>query len=132
MGMSNYINFLHTINLQCSGARVSFAAPLDFDGHIEPGRLVYNDLFTIYPFENQLFTVRMTGKEIKDYLELSYDRWINTVSSRGRRGEHLLKIENAPDPRTGNEARKRNYSTDRGRKEGKKSLKLRGNRETGG
>ena len=67
MGMSNYINFLHTINLQCSGAQVSFAAPLDFDGHIEPGRLVYNDLFTIYPFENQLFTVRMSGKEIKAY-----------------------------------------------------------------
>ena len=101
MGMSNYINFLHTINLQCSGAQVSFAAPLDFDGHIEPGRLVYNDLFTIYPFENQLFTVRMSGKEIKDYLELSYDRWINTVSSGGRKREHLLKIENAPDLRTG-------------------------------
>jgi 2',3'-cyclic-nucleotide 2'-phosphodiesterase/3'-nucleotidase len=40
----------------------------------------------------------MSGKEIKDYLEYSYDAWINTISSSD---EHLLKIVNEPDPRTG-------------------------------
>ena len=40
----------------------------------------------------------MTGQEIKDYLEFSYDDWINTVT---RPGERLLKIEPRDDPRTG-------------------------------
>lgn len=97
-GMSDYVNLIHTLSLGCTPAQISFAAPLTFNGFIEAGTLVYNDLFTIYPFENQLFVVKMTGREIKDCLEYSYDRWINTISSAD---EHLLKITDAPDPRTG-------------------------------
>ena len=97
-GMSDYMNLIHTLSLGCAPAQISFAAPLTFDGFIPAGTLVYNDLFTIYPYENQLFVVRMTGKEIKDYLEYSYDLWINTIDSQDN---HLLKIKDAPDPRTG-------------------------------
>lgn len=98
MGMSDYINLIHTLSIGCSPAQISFAAPLTFNGSVDAGTLVYNDLFTIYPFENQLFVVKMTGKEIKDYLEYSYDTWINTYDGRGG---NLLKIRNHPDPRTG-------------------------------
>lgn len=97
-GMSDYLNLIHTLSLGCTPARISFAAPLTFNGFVKAGTLVYNDLFTIYPYENQLFVVEMTGKEIKDYLEHSYDSWINTISSAE---ETLLKIVNQPDPRTG-------------------------------
>ncbi len=97
-GMSDYLNLIHTLSLGCSPAQISFAAPLTFNGFVKAGTLVYNDLFTIYPFENQLFVLKMTGKEIKDYLEYSYDSWINTV---GTADEHLLKIVNRDDPRTG-------------------------------
>lgn len=99
-GMSDYLNLLHTLSLSCEPAQISFAAPLTFNGTVKSGTLLYNDLFTIYPYENQLFVVKMTGKEIKDYLEYSYDAWINTISSSK---EHLLKIQNRPDPRTGTE-----------------------------
>lgn len=98
-GMSDYTDLLHTLCLSCSPAQISFAAPLTFNAEVKAGTLVYNDLFTIYPFENQLFVVKMTGKEIKDYLEYSYRSWVNTVS--GKRGEHLLRIKNEADPRTG-------------------------------
>ena len=97
-GMSDYLNLIHTLSLGCTPAQISFAAPLTFNGFIESGTLVYNDLFTIYPYENQLFVVRMSGKEIKDYLEYSYNAWINTVSSSDDR---LLKITDRLDPRTG-------------------------------
>lgn len=97
-GMSDYINLIHRVCLGCSPAQVSFAAPLTFNGFVKAGTLVYNDLFTVYPFENQLFVVKMTGKEIKDYLEYSYDSWINTIDSDDDR---LLRIVNEPDPRTG-------------------------------
>ena len=97
-GMCDYLNLVHTLCLGCSPAQISFAAPLTYNGTVPAGVLVYNDLFTIYPFENQLYVVKMTGREIHDYLEYSYDQWINTVS---RPGEHILKITPRHDSRTG-------------------------------
>lgn len=100
-GMSPYLNLIHTLSLRCSPAKISFAAPLTFNGTVKAGTLVYNDLFTVYPFENQVYVVNMTGKEIKDYLEASYDNWINTVS---KPTDHVLKITHRADPRTGAES----------------------------
>ena len=62
------------------------------------GTLIYNDLFTIYPYENQLYVVRMTGDELLKLLEASYDHWIRTVKGPG---EHVLNIRERDDPRTG-------------------------------
>ena len=97
-GMSDYLNLLHTLSLGCTPAQISFAAPLTFNGSVKAGTVIYNDLFTIYPYENQLYVIRMTGKEVKDALEYSYDRWINTL---GRSQKHLLQIREGADPRTG-------------------------------
>lgn len=96
-GMSDYINLVHTVQLSAPEAQISFAAPLTFNGTVKAGELVFNDMFTIYPYENQMFVVRLKGSEIKDYLEFSYDGWIQTP------GEHLLKIKSSPDARTGAE-----------------------------
>lgn len=98
-GMSDFINLIHTITLKSSGAQVSFAAPLSQNGIVKAGTLIYNDLFTIYPYENQLYKISMSGKEIVDCLEYSYDAWIqNPLTSGG----HVLKIANRPDSRNGN------------------------------
>lgn len=96
-GMSDYMNFLHTVCLGYTGADVSFAAPLSYNNSIESGDVLYNDLLSIYPYENQLFVLTMTGEEIRRYLEVSYGRWINTYNGEG----HILKIENKADERTG-------------------------------
>ena len=103
-GMCGYVNLVHAIGLQF--AELSLAAPLTFNGTVTKGDLIYNDLFTIYPFENQLFVMEISGSELKNYLELSYDRWINTVSdlkavAAGRSDEHVLKIRAGLDQRTG-------------------------------
>ena len=98
MGMCDYLNLIHTLALASPPAEISFAAPLTFNGTVKSGDIIYNDLFTIYPFENQLYIIKMTGKEIKDYLEASYDRWVNTVS---KPSDHVLKIVSRPDQRTG-------------------------------
>ena len=97
-GMCDYLNLVHTLSISCSPAQISFAAPLTYNGFVKSGKLIYNDLFTIYPFENQLYVINMTGKEIKDYLEASYDNWINTVSGPA---DHVLKITPRDDARTG-------------------------------
>ena len=96
-GMSDYINLVHTLQLGCSPAQISFAAPLTYNGYVKAGTLIYNDLFTIYPYENQLYVVRMSGDEIRNYLELSYDKWIQTIS---KPTDHVLRIQERDDART--------------------------------
>lgn len=94
-GMSDYINLVHTVQISVPEAQISFAAPLTFDGTVKQGDLIYNDMFTIYPYENQLFVLRLKGSEIKNYLEASYDSWIVTP------GKHVLNIREGADARTG-------------------------------
>ena len=95
IGMSPYLNLIHTICIGCAPAELSIAAPLTYNGTVPAGILRFNDLFTIYPFENQLFVITMTGEEVVRYLEASYDRWIQ------KPGDHVLKIEPRDNPRTG-------------------------------
>ena len=95
-GMCDYMNLIHTLCLSRESAQISIAAPLTYNGHIRSGILVFNDLFTIYPFENQLYVVKMTGEEVARYLEVSYDKWINTISTPA---DHVLKIHAREDSR---------------------------------
>ena len=88
-GPSAYIDMIHRLQLRNSGADVSFAAPLSFDISIESKDLNFQDLFNIYPFENQLYVISLSGSEIKNYLEYSYSKWINKMPSTSG---HLLKI----------------------------------------
>ncbi|MBR6270266.1 MAG: bifunctional metallophosphatase/5'-nucleotidase [Bacteroidales bacterium] len=76
-GPSSYINLVQTVQLASTGADISFAAPLANSGVIEKGVIEFQDLVSIYKFENQLYTVEMTGRQVKDYLEYSYDNWVN-------------------------------------------------------
>ena len=94
-GMCDYINLIHTVQISVPEAQLSFAAPLTYNGTVQPGEVIFNDMFTIYPYENQLYVLKLKGSEIKDYLEYSYDTWIQTP------GAHVLKMVNAADPRSG-------------------------------
>ncbi|MBQ7195764.1 MAG: bifunctional metallophosphatase/5'-nucleotidase [Bacteroidales bacterium] len=98
-GMCPYLDLLHSVSLDCPEAQVSLAAPLKYDSVIPAGPVEYNDLFTIYPYENQLYVVRLKGSELLSLMELSYDRWINTYS--GAPESHLLKIVPGADKRNG-------------------------------
>ncbi len=96
-GPCNMLNLIHTVQLEASGADVSFAAPLSQRGFIPAGKLIYNELFKIYPYENSLYKVSLTGAQIRSYLEYSYDLWIRNPLASG----HVLKIVNRADPRFG-------------------------------
>lgn len=90
-GMCDYVNLVHTVQLTASESQISFAAPLSFNGTVRQGDVVFNDMFTIYPYENQMVVARLRGSEIKNYLEYSYDSWICTP------GEHVLRIHEETD-----------------------------------
>ena len=80
-GSSAFIDLIHTIQLGLTGADISFAAPLSFDVSIKEGPVTVSDMFKLYRFENMLYTMSMTGEEIRKYLEYSYDGWINTMKN---------------------------------------------------
>ncbi|MBO4610591.1 MAG: bifunctional metallophosphatase/5'-nucleotidase [Bacteroidales bacterium] len=94
-GRCFYIDFIHFIERRFSGADISFAAPLSYNKEVPAGTIVFNDLFTIYPFENTLCVLKLTGREIKDYLEFSYGRWIQTWKPGG----HVFNMTQRDDPR---------------------------------
>ena len=80
-GPSAFINLIQQMQLQLTGADISFAAPLSFDTRIEAGDITISDMFKLYHYENYLYTMLLKGSEIKDYLEYSYDGWVNTMHS---------------------------------------------------
>lgn len=88
-GPSPFMDFIHRMQLAISGADISFAAPLSFDATINSGDIHVSDMFNLYKYENMLYTMALSGKEIKDYLEMSYDLWSNTMKSAD---EHLLRL----------------------------------------
>lgn len=90
-GPSAYVDMIHLLQLKATGADVSFAAPLSFNKYIAKGALNYQNLMDIYPFENQLNVIELSGKEIKDYLEYSYSNWVNQNPNGSG---HLLNINN--------------------------------------
>ena len=88
-GPSAFTDFIHNIQLKLSGADVSMNAPLSFDSQIAAGDVTVADMFKLYRFENQLYVLNLTGKEIRGHLEESYDRWVNTMKSAD---DHLLLL----------------------------------------
>ena len=88
-GNSAFSDFIHSLQLRISGADISFYAPLTFDSKIEAGDVTMGDMFKLYRFENQLYVLNMTGREIRGHLEESYDRWVNTMKSKD---DHLLLL----------------------------------------
>lgn len=80
-GSSAFIDLIHELQLAISGADISFAAPLSYDTEIRKGDIFVNDMFNLYKYENMLYTMRLTGKEIRDALEMSYDLWTNRMKS---------------------------------------------------
>jgi 2',3'-cyclic-nucleotide 2'-phosphodiesterase/3'-nucleotidase len=88
-GNSAFTDFIHSLELRISGADISFNAPLAFDSKIEAGDVTMADMFKLYRFENKLYVLNMTGREIQGHLEESYDRWVNTMKSPN---DHLLML----------------------------------------
>jgi 2',3'-cyclic-nucleotide 2'-phosphodiesterase/3'-nucleotidase len=88
-GPSAFTDFVHELQLLISGADISFNAPLSFDSRIEAGEVTVADMFKLYRFENKLYVLNMTGREIRGHLEMSYGLWVNTMKSAD---DHLLLL----------------------------------------
>lgn len=89
-GPSDFLDFIHKMQLDITRAQVSFAAPLAFSTSMPEGDIHVRDIFNLYRYENMLYVMRLTGQEIKDYLEMSYGGWTNQMKSAN---DHLLLFD---------------------------------------
>lgn len=94
-GPSAFVDLIHQVQLKVSGADISFAAPLSFDAKIPEGNITIGDMFNLYKYENSLYVIKMTGTEIKNYLEESYAGW--TAQMHSPTDHMLLFRENAAE-----------------------------------
>ncbi len=89
-GNSAFNDLVLNLELSISKADIAFNAPVSFDVAINKGIVRVADMFNLYKYENQLFVMRLTGAEIRKALEMSYDLWVNTMTSPD---DHLLLLD---------------------------------------
>ncbi|MGB5531302.1 MAG: bifunctional metallophosphatase/5'-nucleotidase [Ignavibacteriaceae bacterium] len=89
-GPSAFVDLIHNAQLELTGADVSFVSPLSFNATIDSGWIRVKDMFKLYHYENFLYTMELSGKEIKDFLEYSFGNWFNKMENEN---DHLLKFK---------------------------------------
>lgn len=82
-GPSAFVDLIHRLQLEIGKAEISLAAPLSFNARIEAGDIYVSDMFNLYKYENMLYTMSLSGKEIRGALEMSYALWTNQMHSPG-------------------------------------------------
>ncbi|MBQ9094146.1 MAG: 5'-nucleotidase C-terminal domain-containing protein [Prevotella sp.] len=90
-GSSAFTDLVHNLQMSITGADISFNAPLTFNTTLAKGDITVADMFKLYKFENQLYTMMLSGEEVKKHLEMSYDMWVNTMTSPD---DHIMMLDN--------------------------------------
>ena len=89
-GPSDFVNFINELQLEITGAEISFAAPLSRNAVIDTGSIKVSDMFKLYKFENLLYTMELSGLEVKNYLEYSINGWFSTMENED---DTLLRLK---------------------------------------
>lgn len=87
LGPSTFIDFIHEVQLWSTGADISLASVLTPHDSVSAGPITMRQLFTLYKYENLLFCVRMTGEEVRRYLDFGFDRQFGLMKNAN---DHLL------------------------------------------
>lgn len=104
-GDSAFVDLIHTLQLELTGdpafglkpADISFCAPLSPNATVPSsadGTIYVRDMFSLYVYENWLYTMELTGAQVKDFLEVSYDGWMNQMKSAE---DNLIAFSKTPD-----------------------------------
>ncbi len=87
-----FLDLIHRAQLHVTRARVSLAASFTTSFVLRKGPVRVRDVYALYPFENYLYVVIMSGAQLKAHLEWCA-RYFNTVPARGPAPEHLINTD---------------------------------------
>jgi len=93
-GPTAYTALFHRFQLEITRAEVSFFAPPLTDDVIPAGEITGADLLRRFRYENHLMVLRLTGKEIQQYIEYAYGLRYNTMR---RLTDDLLRMSRDRD-----------------------------------
>lgn len=104
-GDSAFVDLIHTLQLELTKdpafglkpAQISFCAPLSANTVLPSspdGTIYVRDMFSLYVYENWMYTMTLTGRQVKDFLEVSYGGWFSEMKSKD---DHLIAFVTAPD-----------------------------------
>src|SRR5690606_4695353 len=81
-GSNRLIEFIQQVQLRRTGAELSSTAAFSTSVEVGPGAIRLGDIAALYPYENTLRAVKISGRQLRDYLEQSA-RYFD-VDSAGR------------------------------------------------
>jgi len=99
-GDSAFVDLIHRIQLElCADptmglkpAQISFAAPLDQNAYLPTttdGTIKVRDMFSLYKYENFMYTMNLTGEQIKKFMEFTYGGQFATMTGPE---DHLISF----------------------------------------
>ncbi|AWK49829.1 multifunctional 2',3'-cyclic-nucleotide 2'-phosphodiesterase/5'-nucleotidase/3'-nucleotidase [Clostridium beijerinckii] len=89
------MELINKVQAQYANAQLSIAAPLSTTANIPSGNVTNKDIMGTYVFENYLYGVKMTGEQVKRWLEYSV-RYYKQVSNETDKIEKDAQL-NIPD-----------------------------------
>lgn len=89
-GSSAYVDFVHKVQLENSGAELSLVHPYNIKEGFGAGNLLLTDVNRFYPGRGKLYTIKLKGSEIRDMLTSSISRFYRTVKDKD---DVLLKYD---------------------------------------
>ncbi|SFQ41336.1 2',3'-cyclic-nucleotide 2'-phosphodiesterase / 3'-nucleotidase [Lachnospiraceae bacterium XBB1006] len=72
------INLINKVQMHYTGAEIGAAALFDVNSNIKEGKILKKDASLIYKYDNTLYKLKITGKQLKQYMEWSAS-YYNTV-----------------------------------------------------
>ncbi len=86
------IDLIHDVQRRVSGAELSIASAFSLDAGFAPGPITVERLTVLYPYENTLRALKLSGAQLRAFLEQSARYWVVRASPDGGLGF-------GPDPR---------------------------------
>ncbi len=65
------MDLVNKVQMDAAGTQLSIAAPLSASAYIPQGDITIKDIMSVYVYENFLYGIKMTGKQLKDWMEYS-------------------------------------------------------------
>ncbi|MBP7263168.1 MAG: bifunctional metallophosphatase/5'-nucleotidase [Spirochaetia bacterium] len=118
-GDSAFVDLIHRIQLEITNdpamglkpAQISFAAPLDQNAYLPTttdGTIKVRDMFSLYKYENFLYTMDLTGEQIKKFMEYNYGNQFNQMKGPD---DNLISFAKDKDGKPVFNARYNSYDT---------------------
>lgn len=86
------IDLIQSAQLRATKADLSIASAFTLDAELEAGEISVRQIAQLYPYENTLRALRLTGRQVRAFLEQSAKYWVVEPDARGG-------LRARPDPR---------------------------------